>query len=69
MSNSTPKRKRLTLKQREKADTLLATAAELQWKFWNAVTDLERLVRADIDSTQDLDGMTLEEVLEGADLW
>lgn len=63
------KRRRLTAKQRAAAEALLLEAAELQGEFWSKMDALEQLVRADIDSTQDLDGLSLDQVLEDADLW
>ena len=63
------KRRRLTAKQRAEAEALLLEAAELQGEFWSKMDALEQLVRADIDSTQDLDGLSLDQVLEDADLW
>ena len=63
------KRRRLTAKQRAAAEALLLEAAELQGEFWSKMDALEQLVRADIDSTQELDGLSLDQVLEDADLW
>ena len=63
------KRRRLTASQRAAAEALLLEAAELQGEFWSKMDALEQLVRADIDSTQELDGLSLDQVLEDADLW
>lgn len=63
------RRKRLSPRQRERAEGLLKAVAELQSALWTTLGQLEHLVRADIDSTQDFDGLTLEQVMEDAEIW
>jgi hypothetical protein len=46
---------------------LLARAARLQTEFWDALGDLEAALDIEIESTRDLTGYTVEDLLESDD--
>ena len=46
------------------AEALLANAARLQTEFWDAIGDLEKELGIEIDSSNDLQGVTVEDLLE-----
>ena len=48
----------------EEAEELLGEVAELQTAFWTKLYELEELLVIEIDGTQDLDGMTVAELLD-----
>lgn len=51
----------------ELAESLLDKAARLQTEFWEAIGDLEKELDIEIDSASDLQGMTVEGLLEEAE--
>lgn len=54
----------MTQGERAYAETQLEHVAQLQTEFWKAVNELESVLGdIDIDSTQDLEGMTIDDLL------
>jgi hypothetical protein len=51
--------------EREELEALLETARETQTAFWDALAALEAALDCEIDGTQDLDGVTIEELQAG----
>lgn len=47
-----------------KAGQLLEEAATLQTAFWSKLTELEAALHCDVDSTVDLDGMDVDELIK-----
>jgi hypothetical protein len=48
----------------QKAARLLDEARELQTAYWNKVSELEEELSISVDSTQDLRGMTVDDLIE-----
>ena len=51
---------------RKRAEKLLETAKETQTAFWKAIGKREEETSLEIDSTQDLQGETIESLFDGA---
>ena len=49
---------------RNRREALLAAAQEAQEAFWNALYELEAELKLDIESTDDLAGLTIEDLRE-----
>lgn len=45
-------------------EELLQMAAEAQTAFWGALHDLEEAIGVDVDSSKDLEGLTVDDLLQ-----
>ncbi|MGC2619137.1 MAG: hypothetical protein WA414_08875 [Acidobacteriaceae bacterium] len=57
---------KLTPRQRGEAEALLKTAAALQGRFWDAVSELEDALGVEIDENRDLSEWSVRDLYEGA---
>jgi hypothetical protein len=67
MNKHTPKLDDLDPVDRARAATLLRIMAEAQTALWDASFELEEILGFDIDTTNDLDDLTLEDLVEMED--
>ncbi len=49
--------------EREDAERALARAQAAQAEFWDALSSLESALECDVDGTNDLDGVTVDDLL------
>jgi hypothetical protein len=68
MNGGTMESEAITEIDKANAEELLATAAELQGSFWDALTELEAALNGImIDGTRDLSETTIEELIRDAE--
>jgi len=54
----------MTTQERADAQKQLDLCAQFQHTYWDSLSDLERLLGFDVDGNQDLEGMTVKDLLE-----
>ncbi|HEV2709112.1 MAG TPA: hypothetical protein VGU67_02765 [Edaphobacter sp.] len=53
----------LTPEQRSEAETLLGIMADSQTKLWEAASDIEGILGFDVNTTDDLEGLGLDDII------